>query len=119
MRRHRSAFTLVELLVALAVGMLVIQIAFIAFFFIQKYIRRIERIDAMNLVAQSAVLWTITRPTKVGEYPQGAQSRNIGVLTNPVPHASKAGMWEYKIHDFNNPPYVHWLDKTMCIPVQP
>lgn len=117
MRRHRSAFTLVELLVALAVGMLVIQIAFIAFFFIQKYIRRIERIDAMNLVAQSAVLWTISRPDKVDQYPWGPQSRNIGVAGFPTPSA-KAGVWEYSIHDFNNPAYFG-LDKKLYIPGQP
>ena len=119
MRRHRSAFTLVELLVALAVGMLVIQIAFIAFFFIQKYIRRIERIDAWNLAVQSSVLWTISRPTKIAVYPPGPQSHKIGVEFPPALHSTKAGMWEYQIHDFNTPPYARWLNKTLCIPVQP
>lgn len=117
----RRGFTLVELLVSLAVGMLVVQVAFISFFFIHKYIRRIERVDASNQTAQAAVLWAISRPTIAGTPPYGPVAHNIGLLTPPPAPAFAAArrIYTFSIHDFNNPPYVHWIDIKLPVPIQP
>ena len=55
--RFRSAFTLTELLVALAVGMVVVQIAFASFFIVRKYVNRIQRLEAATNLVQAAVTW--------------------------------------------------------------
>ncbi|MBN8527128.1 MAG: type II secretion system protein [Planctomycetes bacterium] len=80
MNRHTPrGYTLVEMLVALAVGMAVMQIAFASFFFIQKFVRKIERVDGFNQVAQAAVLWSIGKPDKVAQFPLGEQISRVGV----------------------------------------
>ncbi len=78
-QQQRRGYTLTEMLVALGVGMVVMQIAFTSFFFIQKFVRRIDRVDGMNQVAQAAVLWTIGKPSKATLYPRGAQISQVGV----------------------------------------
>jgi prepilin-type N-terminal cleavage/methylation domain-containing protein len=78
MRTARRAFTLIEMLMALGVGMLVVNVAFAAFVVDQKLIRRIETISAEDSVARSMVLWSLTRPTQGTNYPAGAQCRQIG-----------------------------------------
>lgn len=53
----RSAFTLTEMLIALAVGLVIIQIAFASFFMVQKYVNRIQRLEAATQTLQAAVIW--------------------------------------------------------------
>lgn len=80
--RQRRGYTLVEMLVALGVGMVVMQIAFTSFFFIQKFVRRIDRVDGMNQVAQAAVLWSIGKPSKLVDFPRGTQISQVGTPTD-------------------------------------
>jgi prepilin-type N-terminal cleavage/methylation domain-containing protein len=65
-----KAFTLTEMLVALAVGMLVVNIAFTSFFFTQKFIRKTEELGAKNDVAQAMMLWSLSG--KTATYPSTA-----------------------------------------------
>ena len=120
-QRNQCAFTLVEMLVATAVGMLVVQIAFTSFFFIQKYVRRIERIEATNQVAQTALLWSISKPTKLtaADYPSGSGLVNqIGCVSATQVNVAH-NIYNFIIHDYSSPAYIHWLDKQLMIPVQP
>lgn len=55
--RRRGGFTLAELLVALAVGLAVVQIAFASFFIVRKYVNRIQRLEAAANLLQTAVTW--------------------------------------------------------------
>lgn len=85
MNRHtQRGYTLVEMLVALAVGMAVMQIAFASFFFIQKFVRQIERIDGLNQVAQATVLWSIGKPSLAAGFPLGEQISRVGVPKPPA-----------------------------------
>jgi len=54
-----SGFTLTELLVALAIGMMVVQVAFSSFIMVQKFINRIQRMEAASKVLQGAIIWYI------------------------------------------------------------
>ncbi len=56
-RRDLQGFTLVELLVSLAVGLVVVQIAFASFFIVRKYVNRIQRLEAATNILQAAVTW--------------------------------------------------------------
>lgn len=58
-----AGFTLTEMLVALAVGMFILNIAFASFFFTQKFMRKIEVITAKNNCAQSMIAWSLTGKT--------------------------------------------------------
>lgn len=87
----RGGYTLVEMLVALAVGMAVMQVAFASFFFIQKFVQKIDRLDAMNQVAQAAVLWTIGKPTKTVDFQRSNSiaDAQLGVIGVPQDAAAK------------------------------
>jgi prepilin-type N-terminal cleavage/methylation domain-containing protein len=54
---RRSGFTLVEILVAMGIGLVIIQIAFASFVIVQKYVNRIQRLDAANKMLQSVIVW--------------------------------------------------------------
>lgn len=117
-RSHRG-FTLTEMLVATAVGMAVVQMAFTSFIFIQKYIRRIERISATNQVAQSALMWSISKPTLMGaDFPNGEIVNKIGCVT-PGLHAVHPDHYEIVVKDYSNPAYIHWFDKRLQVPKLP
>jgi type II secretory pathway pseudopilin PulG len=76
--RTCAGFTLVEVLVALAVGMLVIGVAVSAFAVDRNLIRRIQAVSAETRVERSLVVWAITRPGQGTAYPAGVQFHQIG-----------------------------------------
>lgn len=120
--RQRHGYTLIEMLIALGVGMVVMQIAFTSFFFIQKFVRRIDRVDGMNQVAQAAVLWSIGKPAKVADFPRGEQISRVGVPVGagPVGIVSASGRATFTLRDYNmqqhqpTKPY----DSFLVVPVQ-
>jgi hypothetical protein len=75
----RAGFSMIELVVAMGVGLFVINVAVGSFFFNQKMIHRIETIGAKNEVAQDAVLWAMNKQYLGTTYPAGPQFRQIGV----------------------------------------
>lgn len=117
----RRGFTLTEMLVATAVGMAVVQVAFTSFVFIHKYVRRIERIDATNQVAQAALLWSISKPTLIGggNFPVGSGIVNQIGCASAIYHPVHAGLYEIVIKDYANPPYIHWFDRKLQVPALP
>ena len=75
----RAAFTLVEVMMAMSIGLLLLNTAFVAFVSTGKFIRRIESIAAKNDVAQSVILWSFAK-NGLADYPTDVpQSRRIGV----------------------------------------
>jgi hypothetical protein len=121
--RPRCGYTLTEMLVALGVGMVVMQIAFTSFFFIQKFVRRIDRVDGMNQVAQAAVLWSIGKPTKVANFPRGEQISRVGVPLDgagPVGVVSAGGRTTFTLRDYNVLQYqpIKPYDTFLVVPVQ-
>lgn len=112
---HRRGYTLTEMLVALGVGMVVMQIAFTSFFFIQKFVRKIDRVDGMNQVAQSAILWTIGKPGVVTTYPVDAQVSQIGVATGGIEDRAATKSFLFKLHDFGANP---GTDTIIIVPAQ-
>lgn len=56
---NRQGFTLVELLVALGVGMYIVGLAFAALSFISKAIRRADILAAKTDAAQQLILWSM------------------------------------------------------------
>lgn len=113
---HRRGYTLTEMLVALGVGMVVMQIAFTSFFFIQKFVRKIDRVDGMNQVAQSAILWTIGKPGVVATYPVGPQVSQIGVANSGgITDRPATNSFLFKLHDFGANP---GSDTIIIIPAQ-
>lgn len=75
--RTRKAFTLTEMLTALAVGMFVLNIAFASFFFTQKFIRKTEMIGAKNDCAQALIMWTMTGRAQAISMDPNAQFRGV------------------------------------------
>lgn len=74
----RNAFTMTEMLVALAVGMFILNIAFSSFFFTQKFIRKTEMLGAKNDCAQALILWTLSGRTQAGvPFPSTPQFRGV------------------------------------------
>jgi hypothetical protein len=72
------AFTLTEMLTALAVGMFVLNIAFASFSFTQKFIRKTEVLGAKNDCAQALMLWVQSGRAKAGvPFPNTAQFRGV------------------------------------------
>ena len=59
----KSGFTLVELLVALGVGMYLVSLAFVSLTFISKAIKRNEMLVARNDAAQQMLLWSLANRT--------------------------------------------------------
>ncbi len=74
----RHGFTLAEVLVALAVGLMVVNVALAAFTADRSLIRRIQAVGAETEVERSLVLWAITHPNQGTAYPAGIQFHQIG-----------------------------------------
>ena len=105
---QRSGFTLCEVLMALIVGMLVVNLAFAAFVVDQKLIRKIETLGAEDAVARSMVLWALTRPSQGANYPTGAQFRQIGAAAmtyQGVDHYYLLQVEDYSTAQGPTPPY--------------
>jgi hypothetical protein len=82
----RKGFTLTEMLVALAVGMFILNIAFASFFFTQKFIRKTEFIGAKNDCTQSLMLWMLTGRS-AANFPKDPQYRGVIGRIDPTPGA--------------------------------
>lgn len=88
----RRGFTLVELLVAMAIGLVVVQIAFASFVVSAKFIQRIRRLDAANQALQAAFLSTLSQPhTVLSAAKPGQTSMVEPYLDEPVPGQQGAG----------------------------
>jgi prepilin-type N-terminal cleavage/methylation domain-containing protein len=75
----RCAYTLIEILLAMAIGLMVLNAAFVAFVNTGKFFHRIETISAKNDVAQSAIVWSIAKSSLDGYPTNTGQFRRIGV----------------------------------------
>ncbi len=103
-----AAFTLTEFLVALGIGIFVINVAIYAFMYDQKLINKIEVIGAKNDVAASMVLWTISKQYSGTSYPAGPQFRQIGAAA--LTYVGSDQYFLLQIQDWSknlgpNPPY--------------
>jgi prepilin-type N-terminal cleavage/methylation domain-containing protein len=80
--RISSGFTPIELLMAMAIGLVISNIAMVSFIATQKYIYRMETLAAKNDAAQSMILWCLSKPTKEVDFPTSIQFRHIkGIIT--------------------------------------
>lgn len=76
--RTNAAFTLTELLMAMAIGLVISNIALASFVATQKYVKRVEALGAQTSAAQSMALWCSTKPGHESAYPTGRQFRQMG-----------------------------------------
>lgn len=115
MPSQRSGITMVEVLMALAVGMLVLNMAFIVFVNTSKFFNRIESVSAQGDVAQSLVYWVVAMKPLSG-YPAGtdpsvsAQARRIGAESLSAGNAFVTG----RITDFSQNPLLQSV--TIVVP---
>lgn len=77
-RPYRRAFTLIELMIALAIGLLVSALATAAFAATQRFVQRVETVGARTEAVQSMILWCLAKPGAETAYPTGRQFRAIG-----------------------------------------
>lgn len=116
--RSRTAFTLTELLIALGVGMIVLNAAFVVFLNTGKFFKRIESVGTKDMVAQSAILWVITKDSSgsqfATDYPVNErQMRKVGVTAID---SSVGGGTYYKV-TIDEIPIVAGVDKPVIQPV--
>lgn len=77
-RSSTAAFTLTELLMAMAIGLVISNIALASFVATQKYVKRVEALGAQSDAAQSMMLWCMSKPGNETGYPTGRQFRQMG-----------------------------------------
>jgi prepilin-type N-terminal cleavage/methylation domain-containing protein len=85
-RHLRHGFTLMELLTAMAVGIILINAAMVGFILFRKAVLRTERLVAQNILYQGMMQWVATHGTIDG-YPVGKQAKLIGrseITSTPI-----------------------------------
>lgn len=75
-RGGRVGFTLVEIMVAMAVGMVLLNAAFALLSQTQKFIRRIEKTGLRSEIMQGQIMWVLSGGG--ADYPAGLQSGMTG-----------------------------------------
>ena len=104
----RAGFTIVEVLVALGIGIFLVNVAVYAFIYDQKLISRIEVIGAKNDVLANMVQWSIAKQHYGTCYPVGPQFKQIGAAA--VTYLGGEQYLLLEIQDWSknlgaNPPY--------------
>ncbi len=84
----RTGFTVIELSISLLIGIAIIQISLVAFFFIQKFTHNIERLSSLGSIVQATILWSINNPKAMSGLPQSTSKLDAlsGSWGIPISH---------------------------------
>ena len=82
---QRLGFTIIELLIAMTLGMFVSSVATSAFYYTRKAMLTAETVAAKNNVTQSMMLWVMDKKT-AADFPRDDQSRGVSGVILEVPN---------------------------------
>jgi len=80
---HRQGFTLLELLMSMAIGLVVVNAAFVCFFFARKAMVKAENLGSQVSLQHSMMQWTATTGS-ISDFPVGKQSGTFGRSDDPL-----------------------------------
>ena len=119
------AFTLIEVMIAMTVGLFVTSMAFTSFMIDAKLVHKIEVLGAKSEAIESTVMWAMAKPTSVVQpsptppgalyYQLGPQFRQIGVAA--LTYQGGTQYFQVQVGDWSQNPAVPAIVGTVAVPV--
>ena len=121
----RTGFTLIEVMIAMTVGLFVTTLAFTSFMIDAKLVHKIEVLGAKGEAIESTVMWAMAKPTSVVKpspvtagslyYQLGPQFRQIGVAA--LTYQGGTQYFQVQVGDWSQNPASPAIVGTVSFPV--